>query len=176
MALSPDLYYRSVPDIDLDELERRGTRALLMDLDNTLVLRNSVDASPAVRTWLEAALERGLKVCIVSNNWHERVQQAAESLGVPIVGKGTKPLPGAFKRALDVLGVRASETAVVGDQIFTDVLGGSLLGATTILVVPLAGGSDLPHTVVLRALERRILAGRVPGTAGAGRPFGTEEA
>ena len=175
MALSPDLYYQSVPDIDLEELGRRGIRALLIDLDNTLVLRNSVDVSPAMRDWIASASARSFKLCIVSNNWHERVQLAADSLGMPIVGRASKPLPGAFRKALRLLGVESPETAVIGDQVFTDILGGHLIGATTILVVPLAGGSDLPHTALLRAIERRLLSGREPARAAFGQFTGTEE-
>ena len=162
MAFRPDLYYRSVTDIDLAELRRRGVAALLVDLDNTLVLRNTTEAAPDVRDWIRTVLDEGFGFVIVSNNWHERVQDAAKSLGVPIVGKATKPMTGGFRRALRLLGLRADQAATVGDQIFTDILGGSLVGATTVLVVPLAGGSDLPHTRLLRALERRILAGREP--------------
>lgn len=162
MALRPDLYCRAVTDIDVDDLMRRGITALLIDLDNTLVPRNTIDAAPDVRAWMASAREQGLKMCIVSNNWHERVMNAEESLGVPVVGKSLKPLPGGFRRGLRLLGAASPEAAVIGDQVFTDVLGGNLVGATTILVTPLAGGSDLPHTRVLRALERLVLAGREP--------------
>ena len=168
MALRPDLYYRSVTDIDLEDLEARGVCGLLIDLDNTLVPRNTVTASQAVMQWLGRARGRGFRICIVSNNWHERVSDAAESLGVPIVGKSLKPFPGGFRRGLALLGVTSSQAAVIGDQVFTDVLGGSIAGAITILVKPLAGGSDLPHTRLLRALERRVLSDRVP--LGAGEP------
>lgn len=170
--LSPDLYYRSVADIDLDELQRRGIRVLLLDLDNTLVLRNTTEASERVRNWVEAAKRRGMQVTIVSNNWHERVQQAADDLDVAIVGKATKPLPSGFRRALGGTDAAPSECAVVGDQVFTDILGGSLFGSTTVLVTPLAGGSDLPHTRLLRTLERRILRGRTPQRAPRGDSSG----
>jgi HAD superfamily phosphatase (TIGR01668 family) len=162
MALHPDLYYRSVTDIDLDELELRGVSVLMVDLDNTLVLRNTVTPSDAVLGWIDEVRARGFRVCIVSNNWHERVSDTAASLGLPIVGKSLKPLPGGFRRALALLSARASQAAVIGDQVFTDVLGGGIIGATTVLVQPLAGGSDLPHTRPLRAMERWVLSGRVP--------------
>lgn len=166
MALQPDLYYRSVADIDLDVLARAGITALLVDLDNTLVPRNTLDAAPETRAWIAAALESGFGVCIVSNNWHERVLGAEDVLGIPVVGRSTKPLPGGFRRGLRILKADASQAAVVGDQIFTDVLGGRLVGAMTVLVQPLSGGSDLPHTRVLRALERRVLKGREPHVGG----------
>jgi len=160
--LQPDLYCRSVADLDFEELERRGVRMLLFDLDNTLVRRNTEEGVETARACLEDARARGMGACIVSNNWHERVQETARRLGVPIVGKATKPLGSGFRRAIEGTGLTSDQCAVVGDQVFTDILGGNLFGATTVLVVPLAGGSDLPHTRVLRALERRILKGRVP--------------
>ena len=162
MALRPDLYYCAVPDIDLADLRRRGVSALLVDLDNTLVRRNTREQPPGLGEWLRRALDQGFKICIVSNNWHPRVQEAADALQLPIAAKAIKPLPGGFKRGLRLLGARPGEAATIGDQVFTDVLGGSLIGATTVLVKPLAGGSDLPHTRLLRAMERRVLAGREP--------------
>lgn len=169
--LQPDLYYQSVTDIDPDDLRNRGVRMLLVDLDNTLVPRNTTEATRTVYEWVQAAKRKGIGVTIVSNNWHERVQHAADALDVPILGKATKPFPSAFRRALEAAGETQNSAAVVGDQIFTDILGGNLLGALTILVVPLASGSDLPHTRVLRGLERLVLRNRTPETNGTVHPL-----
>ncbi len=160
--LKPDLYYRSIADVDLDDLKSRGVGVLLLDLDNTLVPRNTTDAASEVRAWVDGAKEAGFQLVICSNNWHERVQEAAAALAVPIMGKGTKPFPAVFRRALEYAGCGPSASAVIGDQVFTDILGGKLIGATTVLVMPLAEGTDLPHTRILRALERFILRGLVP--------------
>ena len=100
-------------------------------------------------------------MCLVSNNWHERVKHVADELGFDLVDKAIKPLPFAFRRALARVGAPAQETAVVGDQLFTDILGGNLLGMRTLLVCPLSS-SDLPHTLFLRMLEARVLKGRCP--------------
>lgn len=159
--LTPDLYYRSVHAIDLDALRERGARVLLVDLDNTLLRRNSEVVTDDARRWVDKARAAGFDVCIVSNNWHERVEGIAAELGVPIVGKALKPFPGAIRRALARLGAAPAEAAIVGDQVFTDILGGRLLGMTTVLVTPLST-SDLPHTKLLRLLERVVLAGRQP--------------
>ncbi len=78
-----------------------------------------------------------------------------------MVGKSIKPVPFGFFKALSLLGSSRMRAAVVGDQMFTDVLGGRMIGAVTVMVTPLST-SDLPHTVALRALERRVLAGRQP--------------
>lgn len=160
-VLSPDYYYRSIHNIDFAELKARGIDTLLVDLDNTLLARNSAHVTAEARRWAEDAARQGMRVCIVSNNWHDRVLGVAELIGVPIVAKALKPFPHAFRRALALMGIKRSQAAVVGDQMFTDVLGGKLLGIVTILVVPLST-SDLPHTRLLRRIERGLLAERRP--------------
>ena len=159
--LSPDLYLRSVNDIDLDELRSRGLDTLLVDLDNTLLPRDSAVVPDSAREWVQSLSAAGFKVCLVSNNWHQRVSEVAEELGLELVAKAVKPLPFAFLRALHLLGSKRSSAAVVGDQMFTDVVGGKLLGMATIMVLPLSE-SDLPHTLALRHVERVLLAGRQP--------------
>ena len=159
--LVPDYYYQSIASIDLDELRQRGITTLLLELDNTLLQRNSEKVTDYALSWIARARATGFTLCIVSNNWHERVIGVADELGVDIVAKAIKPLPFAFRKALERTGSTPSQTAVVGDQVFTDILGGSIMKMTTILVTPLSP-SDLPHTVVLRSIERRLLAGREP--------------
>jgi HAD superfamily phosphatase (TIGR01668 family) len=159
--LSPDLYYTSVHAIDLDALRADGVRALLLDLDNTLLPRDTNVVPDDLKAWASELADRGFRACLVSNNWHERVQRVADELGFDLVDKAIKPLPFAFRRALARLGVRPEEAAVVGDQLFTDILGGSLLGLRTLLVQPLSA-SDLPHTLLLRVFEARVLRGRTP--------------
>jgi len=160
-VLNPDFYVHSVREIDLDALRAEGIDTLLMDLDNTLLPRDSGIMSDEVKTWADTLASRGFKVVLVSNNWHERVKAVADRLGFLIVAKAVKPLPFAFFKALKLTGSTRRQAAVVGDQIFTDVLGGKLVGIKTVLVTPLSQ-SDLPHTLLLRRIERVLLAGRQP--------------
>lgn len=159
--LSPDYYYESVASIDLADLRDRGVDTLLVDLDNTLLPRNSEIVTESALAWAELLANEGFRVCIVSNNWHERVAGVAAELGFALVAKAVKPLPFAFWIALKRMESTRERAAVVGDQMFTDIAGGKLLGLTTILVMPISQ-SDLPHTRVLRKIERRLLAGREP--------------
>ena len=159
--LTPDYYLRSVRDIDLDALRARGIDTLLVDLDNTLLPRDSAEIPQSARDWVGSLAGAGFKVCLVSNNWHQRVSEVADELGVGLVAKAVKPLPFAFLRALRRVGSKRSQAAVVGDQMFTDVMGGKLLGMATVMVLPLSE-SDLPHTLALRRIERVLLAGRQP--------------
>lgn len=160
-VLSPALYYRDVFSIDLDALAASGIDTLLVDIDNTVLPRDTGAIGPAFVTWFSELKSRGFKVCLVSNNWHDHVKRTAEAFGVQMVPKALKPLPFGFLRGTRLLDSERRRTAVIGDQVFTDILGGNLLGMTTVLVAPLSE-SDLPHTLMLRRLERRILAGRQP--------------
>jgi len=159
--LRPDFYLKTVSDIDLDALTSRGVDTLLVDLDNTLLPRDGSDIPESARRWVRSLADKGFTVCLVSNNWHERVSTVADELGIDLVAKAVKPLPFAFIRALRMVGSTRARAAVVGDQMFTDVLGGKLLGMVTIMVLPLSE-SDLPHTLALRRVERVLLAGRQP--------------
>lgn len=159
--LQPTLYYHSVHSIDLEELKRQGVDTLLVDLDNTLLPRDTNVVPTELHTWAQSLKEQGFTVCLVSNNWHERVFGVATELGFELVAKAIKPLPFAFLIALRKVGSIRKRSAVIGDQLFTDVLGGNLLGMRTVLVTPLSS-RDLPHTLLLRRIERMILAGRQP--------------
>jgi HAD superfamily phosphatase (TIGR01668 family) len=160
-VLSPDYYYHSVHDIDLAELKSRGINTILVDLDNTLLPRDTNVVPDGLKAWSQDLERAGFKVCLVSNNWHGRVYAVASELGFELVAKALKPLPFAFLRALRVVGSSRRNAVIVGDQIFTDVLGGKILGVVTVLVEPLSP-TDLPHTLLLRYAERLLLAGRKP--------------
>lgn len=159
--LRPDQYVTDVRAIDLEQLRATGIRALLLDLDNTVSPHHSPAVIPEIRDWLGGLSDAGFEACFVSNNWHSNIHERAAALGYPVVHKAMKPLPFGFWRAARRLGVPIAACAVVGDQLFTDILGGHWAGATCILVMPLTT-NDLPHTRVLRNLERSIMGARTP--------------
>ena len=158
---SPTFYYRGVTDIDLEELRDADIDTLLIDIDNTILPRDTGEMVEELSEWSKALLGHGFKVCLVSNNWHAHVKRIADSLGMCMVPRALKPLPFGFRQAVRLLGSDRRKTAVIGDQMFTDILGGNLLGMTTVLVLPLSE-SDLPHTLMLRRIERWIMAKRRP--------------
>lgn len=159
--LAPDSYLSSVHAIDLDALAASGIKAILLDLDNTLLPRDTNIVPDELKAWAKALRDRGFTVVLVSNNWHERVQHVADELGFQLVDKAIKPLPFAFRAALRRANCSACEAVMIGDQIFTDILGGKFLGMHTILVAPLSS-TDLPHTLLLRKLEALVLRDRTP--------------
>jgi uncharacterized protein len=156
-TLRPAEYRRSIFAIDLEKLKTRGFRAIMLDLDNTLVRWNHPDPTPDLLAWLERVQQMGFKVCIVSNNSGPRVSEFAGKVGVPFIPKAIKPRRKGFREAMARLGVTPEQTVVVGDQIFTDVLGGNRSGAHTILVVPI-DPREFFGTRLVRQVERWVLA------------------
>jgi len=153
---APNEYLDSAIDIDLQALKTGGIEGLIVDLDNTLVPRYENQPSEELKGWLQDVARAQLRVCIVSNNWTSRVAAIADELGVSIVKGAGKPLAKAFKQGMRILGTQPGQTAVIGDQLFTDVLGGNRAGLYTVLVVPLSE-HEMLHTRVLRKLECRVL-------------------
>jgi len=150
-----DHHADALPDVKLDELALAGIRGIVVDLDNTVCAYRRPELAPGVAEWVAAARARGFALVLVSNNFSERVGAIGAQLGIPVVPNALKPLPFAFLRALKLLGTPRAATVVIGDQLFTDVLGAKLLGLRTILTKPLVE-RDFPLTRVLRFLERTI--------------------
>jgi HAD superfamily phosphatase (TIGR01668 family) len=155
-TLRPRAYVRSIHALDADFFTGRRIRAVLTDLDNTLVRWNHPIAPRELCDWLARLRAAGLQVCIVSNNDARRVQSFAATLGIPCVANARKPRRRAFVQAMETLGTRASETAMVGDQLFTDIAGGNRAGLFTILVQPVHP-NEFIGTRAMRILERRVL-------------------
>jgi uncharacterized protein len=160
--LRPDGRAVSLIDVAVDRLWDRGWRGIVLDLDNTCCAYHQPELAPGVAAWVVRAHERGFRIVMVSNNFSERVAAVGAQLGVPTVPSALKPLPFGFLRALRLLGTPRRQTVVIGDQVFTDVLGGKLLGLRTVLTEPIVS-HDFPLTRVLRFLERLVYK-RTPPT------------
>ncbi len=154
--LRPVVMAGQIWEIDLKALWERGVRGLILDLDNTVVNWNAEELRPQVRSWVEEAKRRGMRVCLVSNAFFgKRVKRVARELGIACVVRAGKPFPRAFQRGLALLETEAAETCAIGDQVFTDMLGANWLGLTTALVSPL-DRRESPHTRLLRWVERPL--------------------
>lgn len=154
--LMPDQYVESIFSITADRLHNQKIRAIITDLDNTLVEWDRAEATPEVMSWLEGLRDAGIQVTVLSNNARGRVERFCHPLGVHFIWSARKPTGRAFRRAVEEMNVSIAETVVIGDQLFTDVLGGNLLGFHTILVVPVAS-TDGFFTRFNRRLERIAL-------------------
>ncbi len=136
--LRADFTADSIHEVTGEALERRGIKLLLADLDNTLVPYGVPVPDERVIRWRDELAGHGVTLFILSNNRHEsRPRIFSEALGAPYIGHAGKPKPRSIYRAMERMGVTKEQTAIIGDQIFTDVLGGGLAGVSTILVKPI---------------------------------------
>jgi len=154
--LYPDLQVASLTDIPLESLQARQIRALILDLDNTITEWNSNIVNNQVGEWFQNIKKAGFQACILSNNKEQRCLAVAKYLDIPFIFKAKKPRRAAFYRAMEIMKVKPEETAVIGDQIFTDVLGGNRAGLYTILVTPLAR-KEFIGTKISRTMEKMVL-------------------
>jgi len=155
---APRLMLGKMIDITPELMRSLNITALLLDIDNTMTTHDNPVPASGVTEWIENMKSKGFELVVVSNNSEERVAPFAQLIGLDFVSKGNKPLPSGFRRACEKLGINKKNAAVVGDQIFTDILGGNLLGAYTILTEPYQL-EDMPFFKVKRALEKPIIRG-----------------
>ncbi len=154
--LKPDARVASVHEVTPAWLASRGLQGLLVDLDETLLPAAADDALASVYDWLESLVSAGVRVAILSNGERERVKAVAKRAGLPALALAGKPFRYAFRRGLRLLDLPPEQVAMLGDQLFTDVLGAKSAGLHAVLVDPLSPGK-LPHTRLARRLERWVL-------------------
>ena len=156
MLFYPNIYLDSVKEITIDFLNKNNIKALILDVDNT-ILDFDKNIPDGVEKWCENLKEQGIKFCILSNsNKKEKVKMVAEKLKLPYFYLGTKPFKRGFKKAIKLLEEKEENIAAVGDQIFTDVIGANRCKLFSILVKPIAE-KDLLVTKIKRPLENIII-------------------
>lgn len=154
--LYPKEYLNSVKDISLELLEKNNIKGLILDVDNTLI--NLERKMPVgVSEWAKNLKAKGIKICILSNsNNIKKVEEVAKIIDVPYIFFGKKPLKSGFLRARDILKLSNENIAVVGDQIFTDIIGANRCKMFPILVKPIEE-KDYFLTKIKRPIEKFII-------------------
>ncbi|MCI0641945.1 MAG: YqeG family HAD IIIA-type phosphatase [Gemmataceae bacterium] len=164
---APNLQLDNVSELSVEQVRALGIRGLLLDLDCTLKDYHSETVPERVLAWLDDMRNAGVRMCLLSNGKPRRIARFSQALGMPYVAKAFKPLPFGCYRGLRTLALPATETAVVGDQLFADVLAGRLAGLFTVLVRPTSPAEPW-FTRLKRPFERFVLrqlnARRLPST------------
>lgn len=155
--VTPHIRVENVCELTPMLLQDLRLRALLLDVDCTLTRYRRTDVAPAVAAWIEELRTAGIGLCLVSNGMGVRIRRFAERLGLPCVAKAMKPMPWGVWSALRKLHSAANETAIVGDQVFADVLAGRLAGIRSILVRPIHPEEEPWFTRLKRLPERLVL-------------------
>lgn len=156
MNVYPDLYLDNVTEINATLLKKNKIEGLILDVDNTLIdyYRNLIDGA---EEWCEELKNEGIKCIILSNsNKRDKVEKVAKSLNIEYLMFAKKPMKSGFKKALDQMGLLPEKVAVVGDQLFTDVLGAKRMHMFSILVKQV-GEKDIFITKLKRPIENAII-------------------
>lgn len=155
--LYPKEYYDSVYSINFSKYYRMGYRAVIFDIDNTLVEHDAPVDERATKL-IAKLKDMGFEICFLSNNDEERVSEFSKALGTSHIHKAKKPLAKGYHRAMEKMGTTTMNTMFVGDQIFTDVWGANNAGILSILVQPIAKREEI-QIVLKRFLEKIVLHG-----------------
>ncbi|MDD9138712.1 YqeG family HAD IIIA-type phosphatase [Fructobacillus sp. CRL 2054] len=152
--LKPTYCVQSVYDLSVNELKKHHIKAVLTDLDNTLLAWNNPKGTPELHEWLKETKAAGIDVIVVSNNTWDRVKKAVGDLDVDYTAWSLKPLPRGILKVMHERGLKKDEVLMVGDQMLTDVWASHLAGVKSVLVERLIE-SDMWQTWVNRFIENQ---------------------
>lgn len=155
MILYPNDFLKSVTEISYEYLQKNDIKALILDVDNTLIDYDR-NLSPEIIEWANGLKDKGIKMIILSNSNHkEKVEEVANKLDIKYEYFGTKPFKRGFKKVKKILNLESKNIAAVGDQIFTDIIGANRMKMYSILVEPIAE-KDFFVTKIKRPIENYI--------------------
>ncbi len=151
MIFRPNIKLDKITDISVDLLNKYNINSLILDVDNTLSTHHGQVLTDGLEDWLKLMRQNNIKLTILSNSTKKRLEPFAKKIGLDYISLGLKPLPFGYLRALKALGSKRKKTAIVGDQIFTDTLGGNIVGLNTILLTPIK-----PETSLRFRMKRKV--------------------
>ncbi len=157
--LIPDIYIKNIYTIDINKIQqKKNIKGIIVDLDNTLVPWGKKYIDEKILSWVNIVKNSSIKICIVSNSGSEHIAEIGNRLKIPFYFSRYKPFKRPFIEAMKIMNTKNNETAVIGDQIFTDVLGGNRLNLFTILVSPIKKQDALGTRLIYRTFERMIMS------------------
>ena len=153
----PNLELTKLTDLTFDQLNKAGIKLILIDIDNTLVTWHSSQVLPENIEWINQGKKLGYNFCLISNNYFSsRLKSISDQTGIPYARGIIKPFKMMFKQALKMYNSQPSEAVMIGDQLFTDVLGANRSGIMSVWVQPLSQ-KEFFSTKISRFFERLVL-------------------
>ena len=157
VSFLPKVIIPAVTDLTPEFLASRGIELLMLDFDNTIVPYTTSTPTEEMDRWLREMTASDIQLCVVSNSKNGRVQEFCRSYGIDCMIRARKPFPHGIRQCLQRYRVNAAEAALVGDQIFTDIIGANSCGLNTILLEPIKL-EDGKSFKIRRKLEKRFIA------------------
>lgn len=133
-VLLPDIILPALTDVTPELLSSRGITWLLLDFDNTIVPYTTNEPTPEMAAWIERMQASPVQLCVVSNSKRQRMPDFCRKYGINYIARARKPFQRGIREAIRVYRLDPAHTALVGDQIYTDVLGANCGGLTSILI------------------------------------------
>ena len=124
----------SITDLTPEFLQSKGIQLLMLDFDNTIVPYTTDIPTDKVADWLSKMAASSIQICVVSNSRKDRVKVFCDRQGIDCITHAKKPFPKGIRACVEKYGLPESSCALVGDQIYTDVLGANSAGVKSILV------------------------------------------
>ncbi len=137
VSLIPKLIVNSLTELTPDYLQSHGISFLMLDFDNTIVPYTANDPTPETEDWFRQMQKASVGLCVVSNSKRDRVVKFCQARGIPCITHAKKPFQRGIRACQKQFLLDMRQTAMVGDQIYTDVLGGNCAGAVSVLVKPI---------------------------------------
>jgi len=135
----PDFCFDLVRQISLDFLREHGISGILLDIDNTITRWEAPVVRPPEMEWLERMQDNGIAIRLLSNGLARKKAAVVEQTGITKVpGRSLKPTQAAFVSGLTDLGLEPAQVVMIGDSVFTDIVGANRAGIWTCLVEPLS--------------------------------------
>ena len=156
MILFPDMYVKNAYELPYEEMHARGFSGIIFDIDNTVALDNG-PADDKCRQLFAKLSKMGYKTMILSNNDEPRVKSFADDVGCDYVFKAAKPSREGYAKAVKKLGMKKNRVFMVGDQIFTDILGAKRSGIFAVMAGKLYW-KERAHIYLKRIFELPIMA------------------
>lgn len=150
----PDVYQKSIYHINYDKLLDDGIKCILFDLDNTCAPYKDSEPNKKLIELFETLKDMGFKLVIFSNAPKRRIYPFKKALNVDCLARARKPIKNSFLKIIKLFGYDLSEVAIVGDQLYKDILGGNRVGITTVLVNPMSKDDMIFTKLIFRNLEK----------------------
>ena len=134
ISLLPSVIVEAVTDLTPQLLQSRNIRLLMLDFDNTIVPYTTNVPTEKMEKWIRSMLQSEIQLCVVSNSKRDRVKVFCEAYGLDCITHAKKPFSKGIRQCLNKYGIDPAQSALAGDQIYTDTLGANVAGVQSILV------------------------------------------
>lgn len=152
--LIPKMYQKDIYTINYENLKKENIKCLLFDLDNTCIGYHEKNPTKELNNLFTKLNKQGFKIIIFSNASSKRLEPF-NMPNITLHPSSKKPFTRNFIKILSQYKYQTNEVCIIGDQLFTDILGGNKVGIKTCLVDPITN-EDFILTKILRAIEQII--------------------